>query len=120
MVGIIIRNKEVYRIVNEVKHSILVLNKKMNRVLQVKNCNSLNDYVSSLDILLSLPLSLRKTLLAIVENNGKGIASEISSITGRARAIESRYLNELVLRGFLNKQREGMNVVFRYILEIEE
>ena len=65
--------------------------------------------------LLYLPDHLRKTALAISELK-KATASEVSEKTGRVRAAESDYLNQLVSQGHLKKERKGHDVYF-YIEE---
>jgi len=68
------------------------------------------------EFLLSLPDHLRKSILALIRI-GQGSAADIAHITGRARAVESSYLNQLVLLGKakkkgVRKRREGRRVVF--------
>jgi len=65
--------------------------------------------------LLFLPDHLRKTALAISELK-EATASEVSEKTGRVRAAESDYLNQLVSQGHLKKKRKGHDVYF-YIEE---
>ena len=67
----------------------------------------------SLDVmtLLSLPDHLRKSASMVCEK-GRATADEISEATGRARAVESGYLNQLVRMGYLVKEREGRKVLF--------
>jgi hypothetical protein len=43
---------------------------------------------------------------------GCGTASQISRVTGRARAFESKNLNEMHAMGLLNKERQGRRQVF--------
>jgi hypothetical protein len=62
--------------------------------------------------LMSLPRHLRKTMEAIV-TLGQAAAEEVAERTGRSRAAESDYLNQLMDRGFLKKQRVGKEVVFQ-------
>ena len=61
--------------------------------------------------LLSLPDHLRKTAMAIVKL-GEGTASRVASETGRVRAAESDYLNQLVEMGYVKKRRVSRNAVF--------
>jgi uncharacterized membrane protein len=61
--------------------------------------------------LLSLPDHLRKTALALAEL-GEATATEISKKTGRVRAAESDYLNQLVAKGYVKKKRKGHGVYF--------
>lgn len=43
---------------------------------------------------------------------GCGTASQLSRVTGRARAFESKNLNEMYAMGMLDKKRSGRNQVF--------
>ena len=61
--------------------------------------------------LLSLPDHLRKSALTIVKL-GKAMAVDVAKETGRARAIESAYLNQLVRMGYLKRVRAGKRVYF--------
>jgi len=61
--------------------------------------------------LLSLPDHLRKTATAVCKL-GKATADEVADETGRTRAMESAYLNQLVRMGYLRKERVGRKVYF--------
>jgi hypothetical protein len=43
---------------------------------------------------------------------GSGTATQLSSITGRTKAVESKNLNEMYSMGLLNKERQGRKQVF--------
>lgn len=60
----------------------------------------------------SLPEHLRQTMQSIV-TFGEATALQVSDKTGRSRAAESDYLNQLVDRGFLKKARRGREIVFQ-------
>jgi predicted metal-dependent enzyme (double-stranded beta helix superfamily) len=60
----------------------------------------------------SLPDHLRQTMQAIA-TFGEATALQVSGKTGRSRAAESDYLNQLVDRGFLKKIRRGREIVFQ-------
>jgi hypothetical protein len=62
-------------------------------------------------ILLKLPDHLRKTMVALSKLI-EGRADEVASITGRARAIESGYLNQLVRLGYVKKIRKKHQIYF--------
>jgi hypothetical protein len=62
--------------------------------------------------LLSLPDHLRKTALTLC-NLGEATAEMVAEETGRARAAESDYLNQLVSRGYVKKRRVGRKVYFQ-------
>ncbi len=69
--------------------------------------------LEALDVmtLLSLPDHLRKTAM-ILSRLGRATASQVSTESGRARAVESGYLNQLVVMGHVKKLREGRDVYF--------
>ncbi len=63
--------------------------------------------------LLILPDHLRKTAFVLIQcQNQRGTAEEIASITHRARAVESAYLNTLECMGYIKKERKGRKVFF--------
>jgi hypothetical protein len=62
--------------------------------------------------LFSLPDNLRKSYLTVV-SKGECSATEVSNLTGRTRAIESSYLNQLVQMGWLAKRRNSKTLNFR-------
>ncbi len=84
-----------------------------------KNGNSNNQRASSplpdasLDVmtLLSMPDHLRKTAMTICRCS-RATAEEIADQTKRARAVESAYLNQLVIMGYLKKERKGRKAYF--------
>jgi len=61
--------------------------------------------------LLSFPDHLRKSAMTIMKL-GKAMAEDVAKETGRARAIESAYLNQLARMGYVKKVREGRRVYF--------
>ena len=68
--------------------------------------------------LLSLPLSLRKTVMVLYRLE-RATADDLARETGRLRAVESASANQLVRMGYLKKEREGRDVYF-YIDSSEE
>jgi hypothetical protein len=68
--------------------------------------------------LLSLPLSLRKTVMVLYQLE-RATADDLARETGRLRAVESASANQLVRMGYLKKSREGRDVYF-YIGSSEE
>ncbi len=68
---------------------------------------------ASLDVmtLLSMPDHLRKTAMTICRWE-RATAEEIAGQTKRARAVESAYLNQLVIMGYLKKERKGRKAYF--------
>jgi len=61
-----------------------------------------------------LPDHLRKTYM-VVGSKGECNATEVSNLTGRCRAMESNYLNQLARMGWLNKHRDSKQTRFRLI-----
>ena len=66
--------------------------------------------------LLSLPDHLRRTFVTVAKI-GESDATIVSNHTGRCRAIESNYLNQLVRMGWLNKRRASRAIYFRPVSE---
>jgi hypothetical protein len=66
----------------------------------------------------ALPDHLRKTYV-IVSSKGECSAVQVSNQTGRCRAIESNYLNQLSRMGWLNKRRISKTTHFRLISQRE-
>jgi len=61
--------------------------------------------------LLSLPSSLRKTVLALYKL-GEATAEDLSNETKRLRAVESTCASQLARMGYLKKKRVGRKVYF--------
>jgi hypothetical protein len=61
--------------------------------------------------LLSLPRSLRKTVMALYKLK-QATAEDLARETKRLRAVESASANQLVRMGYLKKKREGRKVYF--------
>jgi hypothetical protein len=66
--------------------------------------------------LLQLPDHLRRTYLTVA-SRGECDATVVSNLTGRCRAVESNYLNQLARMGWLNKRRVSKTINFRPIAE---
>jgi len=69
--------------------------------------------------LLSLPDHLRKTAVTLCKLD-QATADEVAGQTKRARAVESGYLNQLVLMGYVKKERRGRKAYFYVDREREE
>lgn len=65
--------------------------------------------------LLLLPDHLRKTYTTVASAGESSSATEVSNLTGRCRALESNYLNQLARMGWLMKHRESKTTRFRLI-----
>ena len=66
--------------------------------------------------LLLLPDHLRKSYLTVL-SKGECNATDVSNLTGRCRAVESNYLNQLTRMGWLNKRRVTKTITFRAVPE---
>jgi len=62
--------------------------------------------------LLSLPDSLRKTMMVIQELK-EATAEETAQKSGRTRSIETIYLNQLARMGQLTRVRKGRKIYFK-------
>jgi len=69
--------------------------------------------------LLSMPDHLRKTAMAVCRL-GRATADEIAQQTHRARAVESAYVNQLVIMGHMKKERKGRKAYFYVDRESQE
>ncbi len=106
-------------ILEKIEESLERLNEKMEVIIEIQKSGGDGGRGSvvlpdaSLDVmtLLSMPDHLRKTAMTICRC-GRATAEEISVSTCRARAVESAYLNQLVLMGYLKKERKGRKAYF--------
>lgn len=67
--------------------------------------------------LLSLPDNLRRTYI-VIASKGECDATQVSNLTGRARALESSYLNQLCRMGWLIKRRNSKTIHFRSVRKL--
>jgi hypothetical protein len=115
-------NKKPLNILEKIEVSLEKLNDKMEIMIEIQktsNTNVNNQKTvptlpdASLDVmtLLSMPDHLRKTAMAICRS-GRATAEETAEQTTRARAVESAYLNQLVIMGYLKKERKGRKAYF--------
>ena len=66
--------------------------------------------------ILELPKHLQTSVLTLLKL-GLATASEVSGSTGKARAVESAYLNQLVVMKVAHKERKGRKAFFTVELE---
>jgi hypothetical protein len=105
-------------LLEKIKESLDRLNEKMEVFIEIQKQGRKQELVAddlpeALDVmtLLSLPDHLRKTAVAICKL-GRATAEDVAEQTKRARAVESGYLNQLVLMGYLKKERKGRKAFF--------
>ena len=114
-----ILTKRPISILEKIEENLEKLNEKMEVMIEIqKNGNgnqrsapTLPDAPLDVMTLLSMPDHLRKTAMAICRC-GRATAEETAEQTRRARAVESAYLNQLVIMGHLKKERKGRKAYF--------
>lgn len=105
------------RVLEKIKENLEKLNEKMEIMIELQKHGKKNPQLplsdAPLDVmtLLSMPDHLRKTAMTLCRL-GRATANQIAEQTKRARAVESAYLNQLVLMGYLKKERKGRKAYF--------
>ena len=104
-------------VLEKIRENLERLNDKMEVMIELQKhgkkdlMQPLSDTPLDVMTLLSMPDHLRKTAMTICRC-GRATAEEISEQTTRARAVESAYLNQLVIMGYLKKERQGRKAYF--------
>lgn len=104
-------------LLQRIKESLDSLNEKMEVMIEIQKHSSRGlsqaDIPNVLDVmtLLSLPDHLRKTAITLCKLD-HATADQVAEQTKRARAVESGYLNQLVLMGYVKKERQGRKAFF--------
>jgi hypothetical protein len=122
-------NKKPLTLLEKIEETLEKLNDKVEIMIEIqKNGYSNSNYQktslslpdASLDVmtLLSMPDHLRKTAMSICRCS-RATAEEIAEQTKRARAVESAYLNQLVIMGYLKKERKGRKAYFFIEKEVQ-
>ena len=106
-----VRLDRIFQELVDIRHRLDVI----ERMFSSQRPQSLN---VSESMLLSLPDNLRKTYL-VVASEGECSATRVSDLSGRSRAIESSYLNQLVRMGWLMKRRSSKTLQFRMISRLK-
>lgn len=112
-------NKKPLSVLERIEENLEKLNEKMEVMIEIQKNGNVDQKAApmlpdaSLDVmtLLSMPDHLRKTAMSICRC-GRATAEEIADQTKRARAVESAYLNQLVIMGYLKKERKGRKAYF--------
>lgn len=105
------------QILEKIRESLDRLNEKMDVFIDIQKHSPRGSFDQSipdvLDVmtLLSLPDHLRKTAVTLCKL-GQATAEEVAEQTKRARAVESGYLNQLMLMGYVKKERKGRKAYF--------
>jgi hypothetical protein len=109
--------KKPLQVLEKIKDNLERLNEKMEVMIELQKRESkdilppLTDTPLDVMTLLSMPDHLRKTAMTLCRL-GRATADEIAQQTRRARAVESAYLNQLVIMGYLKKERKGRKAYF--------
>jgi len=113
------------QVLEKIRENLEKLNEKMEVMIELQKHDrkdvqqSLADAPLDVMTLLSMPDHLRKTAMALCRL-GRATADEIAQQTQRARAVESAYLNQLVIMGYLKKERNGRKAYFYVERENQE
>lgn len=108
--------KKPLQILEKIRENLEKLNEKMEIIIELqkrerKGLQPLPEAPLDVMTLLSMPDHLRKTAITVCRL-GRATADETAQQTRRARAVESAYLNQLVIMGYLKKERKGRKVYF--------
>jgi hypothetical protein len=112
-----ILGKKPVAILEKIRENLERLNEKIEVMIELQKHEhkdtqpQLQDAPLDVMTLLSMPDHLRKTAMTVCRS-GRATANEIANQTARARAVESGYLNQLVLMGYLKKERIGRKAYF--------
>jgi hypothetical protein len=111
-----ILSKKPLHVLEKIRENLERLNEKMEVMIELqkhghKDAQPLTDAPLDVMTLLSMPDHLRKTAMTICRC-GRATAEEVAEQTARARAVESAYLNQLVIMGYLKKERKGRKAYF--------
>jgi len=104
------------KLLEKIKENLEKLNEKMEIIIELqkrgrKGVQPLPDAPLDVMTLLSMPDHLRKTAMTVCRL-GRATANEVAQQTRRARAVESGYLNQLVIMSHLKKERVGRKAYF--------
>lgn len=104
------------KVLEKIKENLEKLNEKMEIMIELqkrgrKGVQPLPDAPLDVMTLLSMPDHLRKTAMTVCRL-GRATADEVAQQTRRARAVESGYLNQLVVMSHLKKERVGRKAYF--------
>ena len=105
------------KVLEKIRENLERLNEKMEVMIELQKHDKkdvlqpLSDAPLDVMTLLSMPDHLRKTAMTLCRL-GRATANEIAEQTKRARAVESAYLNQLVIMGYLKKERNGRKAYF--------
>jgi len=104
------------QLLEKIRENLEQLNDKIDVMIEIQKQGKRaipENLPEALDVmtLLSLPDHLRKTAVTLCKLE-EATADEVSKQTKRARAVESGYLNQLVVMGYMKKERRGRKAYF--------
>ena len=70
------------------------------------------DVMEILNIVSEIDSNLVPTIKAILSKGGQSSAQDIALITNRSRSRENQHLNHLVELGYVQKKRDGREIIF--------
>jgi hypothetical protein len=110
---VLVRIEQNFSLLKTSLEQMVFIQKEILEKLVHESTRTIKEEESTLDaaVLLKFPDHLRKTMIAL-SKIVDGRADEVANITGRARAIESGYLNQLVRMGYVNKIRRKHQIYF--------
>ena len=116
--------KKPLQVLEKIRENLERLNEKIEVMIELqkhgrKDLQPIPEAPLDVMTLLSMPDHLRKTAMTVCKL-GRATADEIAQQTHRARAVESAYLNQLVIMGYLKKERKGRKAYFYVDREIQE
>ncbi len=108
--------KKPLKVLEKIRENLERLNEKMEIMIELqkrgkKGVQPLPEAPLDVMTLLSMPDHLRKTAMTLCRL-GRATAEDVAEQTHRARAVESGYLNQLVIMGHLKKERKGRKAYF--------
>lgn len=109
--------KKPLQVLEKIRENLERLNEKTEIMIELQKHDrkdvqpTLADAPLDVMTLLSMPDHLRKTAMTVCRL-GRATADEVAQQTKRARAVESAYLNQLVIMGHLKKERQGRKAYF--------
>lgn len=103
-------------LLEKIRENLEQLNAKIDVMIEMQKHGQRalpEELPEALDVmtLLSLPDHLRKTAVTLCKLE-EATADEVAEQTKRARAVESGYLNQLVVMGYMKKERRGRKAYF--------
>jgi response regulator of citrate/malate metabolism len=104
------------QLLEKIREHLEQLNEKIDVMIEIQKHEQRElpeNLPEALDVmtLLSLPDHLRKTAVTLCKLE-EATADEVAQKTKRARAVESGYLNQLVVMGYMKKERRGRKAYF--------